>query len=62
MCIKLRAKPANMASKKCMLYMSSMVIAITTKDCEGWVRHTDDFCIKIANRDAATLKEYEIDL
>lgn len=38
------------------------MLAITTKDCEGWVRHTDDFCIKIANRDAATLKEYEIDL
>ena len=26
MCTKLNAKPANMASKKCMLYMSSMVM------------------------------------
>ena len=35
---------------------------ITPKDCEGWVRHTDDFCMKIANRDEATLHEYDIKL
>ena len=34
--------------------------AVTARDCEGWVRHTDDFCIKVAARDAATLREYEI--
>jgi len=33
---------------------------ITPQDCEGWVRHTDEFCSKVANKDAATLKEYEI--
>lgn len=38
----------------------SFLEEITAQDCEGWVRHTDDFCIKVAARDAATLKEYEI--
>ena len=36
--------------------------AITPQDCEGWVRHTDEICTKIANRDQAILKEYEIEL
>ena len=36
------------------------MLAITPKDCEGWVRHTDEFCSKIAKRDEAIIQEYEI--
>ena len=38
------------------------MLEVTPKDCEGWVRHTDEFCMKVAERDEATLKEYEIDI
>ena len=33
---------------------------VSEKDCEGFVRHTDKFCIKIANKDEKLLKEYEL--
>ena len=36
--------------------------AVTEKDCEGYVRKTDQFCIKIANRDEELLKELELSL
>ena len=36
--------------------------AIEPKDCEGWVRHTDDFCFRVKDRDADTLREYEIEV
>ena len=35
---------------------------VTPADCEGWVRHTDEICFKIADRDPAMLAEYEIEL
>mgnify|MGYP005677160433 CR=1 FL=1 len=34
--------------------------AVTPEDCEGWVRHTDEICMKIADRDAATLADFEL--
>ena len=36
--------------------------SIEPKDCEGWVRHTDEFCFKVHDRDEETLKEYAIEM
>ena len=35
---------------------------VVDKDVEGFIRHTDDFCFKIADKDDAFLKSYEIEL
>ena len=37
-----------------------MAVNTQKNDCEGWVRHTDEFCIKVAARDEEILKAYEI--
>ena len=40
----------------------TFMLAVTPEDCEGWVRHTDEICMKIADRDADILAEYELEL
>ena len=42
------------------LSVRNFMETVPSSDCEGWVRHTDDFCAKIVNRDEATLAQYEI--
>ena len=36
--------------------------AVNYSDIEGFIRHTDEFCFKISDRDEAFLKAYDLEI